>query len=101
MTTLHIEHAINDIDTWLAGFARFEEARARGGVRGYQVRQPVDDPRYVVVDLTFDDVAAAEAFRGFLEQNVWSTDLNSPALIGAPKARILEAVQARRPEPTG
>ena len=95
MVTLHIEHAINDLDTWLAGFARFEPARAEAGVRAYQVQQPTDDPRYIVVDLTFDTVAAAEKFCGFLEQNVWSTNLNAPALVGTPQTRILEPVHIR------
>lgn len=92
MATLHIEHAINDLDTWLTGFARFEPARAQAGVRALQVQQPTDDPRYIVVDLTFDTVAEAERFRGFLQQNVWSTNLNAPALVGEPQTKILEPV---------
>lgn len=96
MATLHIEHAINDIGTWLAGFARFEPARAQAGVRAHQIQQPIDDPAYIVVDLTFDTVAAAEKFLGFLEQNVWSTNLNAPALVGQPQTRILEPVQVPR-----
>ena len=96
MATLHIEHAINDLDTWLAGFARFEPARVRAGVRAYQIQQPTDDPAYIVVDLTFDTAAEAEKFRGFLDQNVWSTSLNAPALVGLPQTRILEPVQAPR-----
>lgn len=99
MATLHIEHAINDLGTWLAGFARFEPARAQAGVRGYQIQQPIDDPRYIVVDLTFDTVAAAEKFRGFLEQNVWSTNLNAPALVGQPQTKILEVVQVPSSQP--
>lgn len=95
MVTLHIEHAINDLGTWLAGFARFESARAQAGVRACQVQQPVDDPGYIVVDLSFDTVAAAEKFRGFLEQNVWSTNVNAPALVGEPQTRILEPCQPR------
>jgi hypothetical protein len=100
MTTLHIEHAINNIDTWLEGFARFESARAQAGVRALQVQQPIDDPRYIVVDLTFDTVADAEKFREFLEQNVWSTNANAPALVGTPQTRLLKPVQTRRSEST-
>jgi hypothetical protein len=32
MATLHIEHAINDLDTWLGAFGRFTEARRKAGV---------------------------------------------------------------------
>jgi hypothetical protein len=93
MTTLHIEHAITDLETWLAAFTRFEPARTQAGVRTHQIQQPIDDPRYIVVDLTFDTVAAAESFRDFLEQTVWSTGANAPALVGRPLTRLLEPVQ--------
>jgi len=33
MATLHIEHAITDLGTWLEAFARFEPARRDAGVR--------------------------------------------------------------------
>ena len=92
MTTLHIEHKISDLDTWLAAFARFEAARVQAGVRAYQIQQPVDDPEYIVVDLTFDTVAAAEKFREFLEQNVWSASSTAPALVGRPQTRVLEPI---------
>lgn len=50
----------------------------------------MDDPHYVVVDLDFDTVAAAQAFRHFLETVVWSVPDNAPALVGTPKWMILE-----------
>jgi hypothetical protein len=45
MATLRIEHAIHDYDLWLKAFDSFEQARAQAGVRGFAVRQPVDDPK--------------------------------------------------------
>lgn len=89
MTTLHIEHEITDFTVWQAAFDRFASARDRAGVRAYIVRQPVDDPHYVVIDLEFDAPAGAEAFRNFLRTKVWSVSSNSPALVGDPSARIL------------
>ncbi len=89
MTTLHIEHPITDFETWIAAFNRFADARRQAGVRSHRVQQPVDDPKYVLVDLEFDEVEAAEAFRRFLETQVWATPENSPALAGTPKTRIL------------
>lgn len=90
MATLHIEHPITDFDTWSKAFGRFEEARRQAGVRAHRVQRPVDDDRYVVIDLDFDDVQSAEAFRGFLKANVWSNAANAPALVGEPQTRILQ-----------
>ena len=91
MVTLHIEHPITTLETWRAAFDRFEGARKNAGVRTQRVRRPIDDPAYIMVDLDFDDVAAAENFRDFLEHTVWSTGMNSPALAGHPQTRILES----------
>lgn len=92
MITLQIEHPITDLGTWQAAFDRFAEARRNAGVRGERVQRPIDDPTTIVVDLAFDEVAAAEKFREFLRQTVWSTSENSPALAGGPRTRILETV---------
>ena len=65
MATLHIEHPITDLDTWLGAFNNFADARKNAGVRAQQVRQPVGDPCYIVVDLEFDDSEAAHGFKEF------------------------------------
>ncbi len=90
MATLHIEHAISDFETWAQAFRRFGEARRHAGVRAHRINRPVDDDRYVVIQLDFDDVESAESFRRFLQANVWSNSANSPALAGEPQTRILE-----------
>ena len=90
--TLHIEHPITDLQTWLGAFTRFEGAREKAGVRGQRVRQPVDDDKYIYVTLDFDSVDEAVAFKQFLELNVWASAESSPALGGTPKARILTDV---------
>ena len=95
MATLHIEHPITDFDTWNAAFARFADARRQAGVRQQRVCRPVDDPAYVVVDLDFDSVADAEKFLGFLQENVWASSENAPALAGKPQTQILEAAPAQ------
>ena len=89
MTTLRIEHAIHDYQIWQQAFDRFAEARAKAGVRRVAIRQPVDDPKYLMLDLEFDTAGQAEAFAGFLRQHVWSSPASSPALAGAPQTRIL------------
>jgi hypothetical protein len=98
MTTLHIEHPISDLPTWTAAFDRFAEARRRGGVCGERVQQPVDDDRYVLVDLDFPTREQARGFLHFLETTVWTSPDSSPALAGTPRTRLLEpvGVPARR-----
>ena len=91
MKTLHIEHAISDFGTWRAAFERFAEARVGAGVRGERVQRPVDDARYVVIDLDFATREQAEKFLGFLKAQVWGVAENAPALAGAPQTKILEA----------
>ncbi len=90
MPTLHIEHPITDFDTWSAAFGRFADARRGAGVRAERVQQPVDDPRYVVVDLDFDTREQAGAFLQFLKAQVWGVPENAPALAGTPQTLILE-----------
>ncbi|HYO34138.1 MAG TPA: hypothetical protein VES21_14960 [Nocardioidaceae bacterium] len=91
MPSLQIEHAVSDFDHWLAAFQRFSDARAEAGVKTYRVQRPVDDPNYVVIELDFEGVEAAQRFLGFLRTTVWASPENAPALVGAPRTRILEA----------
>jgi hypothetical protein len=102
MATLHIEHEITDLQTWLGAFGRFGEARQEAGVKAQRVAQPIDDDRYIHVELDFDTVEQAEAFKGFLESKVWSNPDASPGLGGTPRARVLTEVSTggTSPRPT-
>jgi hypothetical protein len=95
MATLHIEHAIVDFDLWSAAFDRFAELRQQSGVLRHRVQRPVDDPKYVVIDLDFRTVGEAERFLQFLQDKVWSSRDNAPALAGPPQTQILESVRSR------
>lgn len=94
MPTLHIEHPITDLATWMAAFDAFAATRRDAGVRAERVRQPVDDPAYIVVDLEFETLGRATAFLRFLKEQVWVVPENAPALAGAPETMILERVAA-------
>jgi hypothetical protein len=96
MPTLHIEHAITDFETWKGAFDRYEDFRVQSGVRGHQIRRPVDDRQYVVIELDFDTVGEAQRFLEFLRTRVWSSPENAPALAGVPQTRILESIQEHR-----
>jgi hypothetical protein len=92
VATLHIEHAITDLPTWLGAFTEFDEARKNAGVRSQRIHQPVDDDHYIYVELDFDDLEAATQFKGFLETFVWASPEASPGLSGTPTARVLTPV---------
>jgi hypothetical protein len=96
MPTLHIEHAITNLETWLSAFDRFAHVRRQAGVRAERVQQPVDNPGYIVVDLEFGSVDDAGAFLRFLKDQVWAIPENAPALAGTPQTMILENVGRRR-----
>jgi hypothetical protein len=96
MPTLHIEHSIKDFDTWNSAFSRFADARRKAGVRAQRIQRPVDNSRYVVIDLDFATIGEAEAFLGFLTTQVWTIRENSPALVGTPQTMILENAAAER-----
>lgn len=90
MATLLIEHSISDFDAWHDAFGRFAARRKEGGVLSERIMQPVGDPHYVLIDLEFATVEAAQRFQQFLETQVWSNPANSPALEGRPRSRIAD-----------
>ena len=92
MTTLRIEHAISDYKVWKTTFDSFAEARAKAGVNSVAIRQPVDDQKYLMLDLEFDTTERADAFATFLKQNVWSSPTSSPGLAGVPQTQILDLI---------
>jgi hypothetical protein len=94
LPTLHIEHPISDLATWLGAFNRFAEARRDAGVTGQRIHQPVDDDRYIVVQLEFASIDAANDFKRFLETVVWQSSELSPGLAGTPSARVLREADA-------
>jgi hypothetical protein len=91
MPTLQIEHAISDFDVWKKAFDADPVRREESGVRRYRVFRLLDDPRYVKLDLDFDSVREAEAFRTALE-DLWGSGRAAPALAGKPQTRIVDEV---------
>ena len=87
--TLHIEHPITDYTPWRAAFDRAEQLRADSGVRAHRVTRPVDDDRYIVVQLDFDDEPLAVTFLDTLRTRIWADPLRSPGLAGSPRTVVL------------
>ncbi|MET4095610.1 hypothetical protein [Arthrobacter sp. UYCu712] len=90
MYTLQIEHGIKDFGMWKAAFDRDPVGRAASGVTAHRIGRPVDDPHYVVVELDFEQHAQAESFLAKLRAKVWNSPDTAPALLGAPKTRVME-----------
>ena len=73
MCVLRIEHRITDLDTWLQDFTSRAPAREQAGVTAVQIFQSEDDPQYIVENLYFGTDDAANNFRTFLREQVWSS----------------------------
>ena len=69
---------------------RFEAGRHRAARSS-----ACDDDKYIYVDLDFDSIEAASAFKTFLENVVWASPDNSPGLGGTPRARVLTEVETK------
>lgn len=95
MTILHIEHPISNFDTWKKAFDSDPAGRERSGVRSYQVLRPIDDPNYVMIDLEFDNIKAAEGLLASLRE-VWRSAAAAPALAGSPQTRIVQVVENKK-----
>jgi hypothetical protein len=89
VVTVQIEHPIRDYTSWRAAFDRDPAGRQAAGVRRYRVYRPVDDPKYVLVDLDFDSTLAAERFVTTM-RGIWQRVEGT--LIDGPRARIVECI---------
>jgi hypothetical protein len=94
MTTLHIENTLRDYDSWKSVFDKFDRVRADNGVRSYRLLRRTDDPQQIVIDLDFDDRAAAEAFAEVLTK-IWTTPQSQAELVSHGEPRVLEVVEER------
>lgn len=92
--TVHIllEHPVPDFERWKRAFDSDPVGRAASGVRAFRVLRPIDDPGFVAVDLEFEDLPTAQAFRARLI-DLWRSP-GAQAVMGDPVLRIVEAVDA-------
>ena len=91
-TILRIEHSVPDFDGWKKTFDSDPLGREKSGVRRHRVLRPVDDPKYVMIDLEFDNTNKAEAFRTAL-RDLWRP--LEGQLIENPHVQIVEAVETK------
>lgn len=92
MLILRIEHEVGDFETWKrAAFDSDPLGRESMGVRQHLVARSISDRNLVMIDLGFDSLERAEGMHAALRK-LWQSPL---ARIGAPQARIVEAVDVR------
>ncbi|MCB9008076.1 MAG: hypothetical protein H6656_12045 [Ardenticatenaceae bacterium] len=91
MYMLRIEHPIFDYDAWKKAFDSDPVGREKSGVRSYQILQPVDDPKYIMIDLEFDTVSQAEALLAAM-QVVWGK-VEGTIMMNA-KSRIVRSMES-------
>lgn len=86
MTILQIEHNISDFDVWKKAFDGDPINRKKSGVVRYSIFQPVNDPKYVIINLEFNSLNSAEDSLTVL-QKLW--ERVEGKLMMNPKTRII------------
>ena len=92
MYILRIEHPVADFDGWKKAFDSDPVGREKSGVRRYRVLRPIDDAKYVMIDLEFDTADQAQALLATMRV-VWGRVQGKIML--NPQARIVEAVDTK------
>jgi hypothetical protein len=93
MPILQIEHGVGDYDAWKRAFDSDPLGREESGVRRYRIVRTIDDPNLVAVDLEFDSVEEAQAFRLRL-LDLWGL-MGEQLGLGDATARVVETAEAR------
>jgi hypothetical protein len=91
---LHIEHSVPDFDGWKKAFDSDPLGTEKSGVRRYRVLRPVDNPKYVMVDLEFDNSSKAEAFRTAVS-NLWRQGEAHKKFMENLRVQIVETVESK------
>lgn len=92
MYMLRIEHPVADFDGWKKAFDSDPVGREKSGVRRYRVLRPIDDVKYVMIDLEFDTAGQAEALLAAMRV-VWGRVQGT--IMMNPQARIVETVETK------
>lgn len=92
MYMLRIEHPVADFDGWKKAFDSDPVGREKSGVRRYRVLRPIDDAKYVMIDLEFDTAGQAEALLAAMRV-VWGRVQGT--IMMNPQARIVETVETK------
>jgi hypothetical protein len=94
MTTLRIDLQVKDYDMWRTAFGKDAGGRGRHGAQRHRIFRAADDDHAVSLDIDFPTLTEAERFLTVLRTQVWPSPDKAPAKIGAPRARIIDMVEA-------
>ena len=92
MVIVRIEHPVSNFDDWKRAFDSDPVGRRQAGVRRYRILRPVDDSRFVVVDLELDAEPQAVAMLAALRA-MWKTV--EGRIIFNPQTRILAVAESK------
>lgn len=92
MIILRIEHEVVSFEGWKKAFDSDPIGRKKSGVKRYHIYQPVDDPKYVIIDLEFDDLTEAQMTQKAL-QNMMTKVVGT--LVIGPSIKILSEVESK------
>lgn len=92
MPVLRIEHPVPDFDAWKQVFDSDPAGRKASGVRRYAISRPMDDDRFISVDLDFDTLGEAEAFVARMRE-LWAG--TGARVSSDQRARLFETVEWR------
>jgi len=95
MPSLHVENTVRNFEEWKEVFDKFDRFRAEKKMRAYRLSRLVDDPNKVTIDLDFDSIEDATAFRGALEQ-IWQTPQSQEQLIAHSTPELYDVVEQRQ-----
>ena len=90
MTILQIEHQVPNYDGWKKAFESDPIDRKKSGVKRYRIYRPTDDPKYVIIDLEFDNLDDAQMALNALK-SLWGKVEGT--VMFNPKTRILDVVE--------
>jgi len=92
MIILRIEHEVLSFEGWKKAFDSDPIDRKKSGVKRYHIYQPVDNPKYVIIDLEFDNLAQAQMTQTALKNMM--TKIVGTLIIG-PSIKILTDVESK------
>ena len=92
MILLRIEHEVLSFEGWKKAFDSDPIDRKKSGVKRYHIYQPVDNPKYVIIDLEFDNLAQAQMTQTTLKNMM--TKIVGTLIIG-PSIKILTDVESK------
>ena len=91
MYILRIEHPVMDFDNWKKAFDNDPVGRQKSGVLNYRIMRPVDDAKFVMIDLEFEDRNKVESMLVSLRK-LWGEVQGK--IIMNPDTRIIEVVES-------